>query len=221
MPRISRPVRGFVVDSRHHYAIDHHEREHSDSACRCASRRQQLRSRVIARRGDRWTLTDSPGRFCLPNAPSPVSFLVSLHGNDCMGEVPEVYRPRRAAAQEAPLRASTSGGQVMKCQFCGDQLSGTQIKSCSARACVLAAKRARGRARLAADPSIRLKRKRHDDDRSWDFPPELEYLDQDPGITVEQMAAARRDPVLRQHIVLGRLARQARLRARLGCVKWS
>jgi hypothetical protein len=99
----------------------------------------------------------------------------------------------------------------MTCPFCGQGLTGTRTVSCSTRACMLAAKRARGRARLEADPSKHSKGKRHDDGRSWDFPPELEYLDQDPGITVEQMLRVPEDPALRRLTLTKRAARWERL----------
>lgn len=106
----------------------------------------------------------------------------------------------------------------MTCPFCDQPLLETQTVSCSRRPCVLAAKRARGRARREADPTKRLKSSRDADGRAWNFPPELEYLDQDAGIGVDQMARCRTDPTFRM-IVLTRRARRAnRLKERIAAV---
>lgn len=101
----------------------------------------------------------------------------------------------------------------MTCQFCGQELSGTRTKTCAKRECLLAATSARARARReVAPPPVR---KKKSDGRTIEFPPELEYLNQDPGITVEQMQRARTDPTLRLEVLRSRAARQARLSTRL------
>lgn len=103
----------------------------------------------------------------------------------------------------------------MKCQFCGHQLTGTQTKTCSKRACLLSAKRARSRARREADSENRPPRNRDDDGRTWDFPPELEYLNRDPGIPVELMLRVRHDATLRVMMLEKRAARNLKILQRL------
>jgi len=119
--------------------------------------------------------------------------------------------------QQALLLPCASGGGIVMCQFCGHRLSGTRAVSCSERDCLRAAKRARSRARKAADrnPDGRPLRTRRSDGRTMEFPPELDYLDRDPGITAEQMAAARHDPGLRRMILARRANRTTRLQERL------
>jgi hypothetical protein len=131
----------------------------------------------------------------------------------CTGQGPTDLR------QQALLRSGTSGGGIVMCPFCGHRLSGTQTKSCTKRLCLLAAKRARAHARRQTDPSKRREPKGKDDGRTLEFPPELEYLDQDPGITPEQMLTAKTDPALRRLVLDRRATRQARLRERLGSLR--
>ena len=117
--------------------------------------------------------------------------------------------------QQALLRSCTSGGGIVMCPFCGHRLTGTQTKSCTKHSCLLAAKRARSHARRQADPSKRRVPKSKHDGRTWEFPPELEYLDQDRGIMAEQMLKAQSNPVLRHSILMKRAARWERLKERL------
>lgn len=87
------------------------------------------------------------------------------------------------------------------------------------RVCMLAVRRARGRARLEADPTKRLKNKCHEEGRTWVFPPELDYLDTDPGITVEQMLQSRSEVPLRVAVLRSRAERNSRLQERLKALR--
>lgn len=100
----------------------------------------------------------------------------------------------------------------MRCQFCGDVLNLNQSVTCSPETCRKAAKRVRQRRRQGR--SMVPVRQEAEDEVSWEFPPELEYLNQDPGISVGQMLEARLLPALRRSIVARREARSARLRDR-------
>lgn len=100
-----------------------------------------------------------------------------------------------------------------RCQFCGDVLNENQSVTCSREPCRKEAKKERRR-RRKTQTNPDQQRKRVDDGRPWDFPAELEYLDQDPGLTIEQMMLVPRDPMLRRLALTKRTARWERLRER-------
>lgn len=101
----------------------------------------------------------------------------------------------------------------MRCQFCSGVLEPHQSVACSREPCRKAAKKVRRRRRRASALPIA---DTVADGRSGEFPPELEYLNQDPGITIEQLWMFKRPP---QALLTKRAMRRRRLLERLAEVR--
>lgn len=102
----------------------------------------------------------------------------------------------------------------MTCPFCGNLLPATRKVTCSESECRNAAKRMRQRARDERQPKPP-RVTYPGDGRTWDFPPELEYLDQDPGLPIDQLRKVNADGRLQRVLLAKRALRRQRLKERL------